>query len=251
MSREKRLVFGEVAEQYEEFRPSYPNGIFDEIMSFGELAAGDCALEIGAGTGKATMKVIERGLLVHALEPSPEMAALLRAKGVEIEETTFEEWPLRAGAYRLVYAAQAWHWVGGDDRYERAAATLAPGGTLAIIWSRPQEFEGALGAEIDAIYDRLAPEMRSGSPKRWRLDETLDEIAGCAEFGAPVKREVTWTRPYTTRQYVLLSETHSDHRVLSDDRRTQILADVAKVIDAHGGRVDVVYDTLVYLARRQ
>ena len=142
---------------------------------------GDRALEIGAGTGKATMKVIERGLARARARTEPRHGrGVARARVSRSRRRRSRSGRRRAGAYRLVYAAQAWHWVGGDDRYERAAAALAPGGTLALFWSRPQEFEGALGAEIDAIYDRLAPEMRSGSPKRWRLDETLDEIAGCA-----------------------------------------------------------------------
>ena len=88
--REQRLVFGEIAEQYDEYRPSYPDALFDTIIEFGELHAGDRALEIGAGTGKATAGFATRGLRVHALEPSPAMAAILRANGVETEEILFE-----------------------------------------------------------------------------------------------------------------------------------------------------------------
>ncbi len=75
-------MFGEIAQQYDAFRPSYPDALFDTIVEFGELHAGDRALEIGAGTGKATAGFRARGLDVHALEPSPEMAAILRATGV-------------------------------------------------------------------------------------------------------------------------------------------------------------------------
>jgi len=79
--REVRTVFGEVAEQYDAIRPSYPAALFDTVMMVGDLRAGDTAVEIGAGTGKATMPFLERGIEVHCLEPSPGMAALLRSKG--------------------------------------------------------------------------------------------------------------------------------------------------------------------------
>jgi hypothetical protein len=74
--REQRLVFGEVAAQYEAARPSYPDALFETIINFGGLQPGDRALEVGAGTGKATAGFLARGLDVHALEPSAEMAAV-------------------------------------------------------------------------------------------------------------------------------------------------------------------------------
>ena len=86
---EQRLIFGEVAAQYDEARPSYPDALFDTIIEYGALAPNDAALEIGAGTGKATRGFLARGLDVHALEPSPGMAALLRDHGVDAEGSTF------------------------------------------------------------------------------------------------------------------------------------------------------------------
>jgi len=120
-------VFGEIADQYEAARPSYPDAVFDTIIEYGDLHAGDRALEIGAGTGKATDRFVERGISVYALEPSEEMARVLSTKGLTVEVISFETWPLQAGVFRLAFAAQAWHWVQGPDRYEKAAAALEPG----------------------------------------------------------------------------------------------------------------------------
>ena len=125
--REQRLVFAEVAREYDRFRPSYPDALFDTIVEFGDLRAGDPALEIGAGTGKATVGFLERGLRVHALEPTTGMAAIARAKGVDVEESLFETWDLAGRRFRLAYAAQAWHWVTGDDRYDRASGRALAG----------------------------------------------------------------------------------------------------------------------------
>lgn len=246
--REQRLVFGEVAEQYDAARPSYPDALYETIIEFGGLHAGDRALEIGAGTGKATTGFVARGLAVHALEPSPEMAAVLRAKGVEVEETLFESWTPPPEPFRLAYAAQAWHWVGGDDRYERVAAALAPGGTVAFFWNKGREWTGSLGADNDAVYAEIAPPMTGGS--QWELTWVAEGIASCALLEPPTKRVVTWTQGYTRAEWERLLGTHSDHRILPEEQRTRLHTAVGDVIDRHGGRVEVTYDVEIFLSRR-
>jgi SAM-dependent methyltransferase len=246
---EQRLTFGTVADQYDRARPSYPDAIFDAVMEYGALQVGDAALEIGAGTGKATQDFVARGLAVHALEPSPGMARVLRAAGVESEETTFEDWPLRTDAFRLVYAAQAWHWVHSTDRYDKAARALTPGGTLALFWNQGREWTGALGDANDATYAEHAPHLTSAT-RNWNLDFTLDEMRASGVFGDITKRVVTWEQTYTTDEWVTMLGTQSDHRILPDEQRTRLHAAVGRVVDEHGGRVDAIYDTNCYLARR-
>jgi SAM-dependent methyltransferase len=247
--REQALVFGEVAAQYDDARPSYPDALFSTIIEYGSLAPGDAALEIGAGTGKATLAFLARGIDVHALEPSAGMAAVLRGYGVDAEETTFEAWTPRPGAFRLVFAAQAWHWVQTADRYEKVASVLAPGGMLAIFWNQGREWTGDLGADNDAVYDEHAPDL-THSTDRWSLDRTLDEMAAVPQLTAVTKRVITWEQRYSTEKWVTLLATHSDHRILPVEQRTRLHTAVGAVIDRHGGSVDVVYDVMCYLARR-
>jgi len=73
----RALSFGAVAEAYERFRPGYPVELFDRVMTY----AGQpirTALEIGAGTGKATRLLAQRGVTVTATEPDGAMLAELR-----------------------------------------------------------------------------------------------------------------------------------------------------------------------------
>ena len=91
--RERRLVFGEVAELYDRHRPTYPAELIDDLVALAGLDASRPVLEVGAGTGKATVLFAQRGIPVLAIEPSPEMAAIAgraaagRAGSVEIELT--------------------------------------------------------------------------------------------------------------------------------------------------------------------
>lgn len=102
MPRAPRLVFGEVAELYDRVRPSYPDALVDDVVELAGAGNGArdaplAALEVGAGTGKATVMFAQRGVTVHALEPSAAMAAIARRKcsryeAVTIEEIDFERW---------------------------------------------------------------------------------------------------------------------------------------------------------------
>lgn len=247
---EQGLIFGEVAEQYDRARPTYPDALFDAVVEYGALRAGDDALEIGAGTGKATRGFVARGLAVKALEPSPGMARVLRSSDVDVEETSFEDWDVRRGAFRLVFAAQAWHWVHSADRYEKAATALAPGGTLALFWNKGRDWTGGLRADNDAAYEKYAPALIS-SVGKWELDRTLDEIAAVDEFQGATKRVITWSQTYSTAEWLTLLGTHSDHRMLPEVQRTRLHAAVGHAINDHGGQVDVTYDAMLYLATRK
>jgi SAM-dependent methyltransferase len=251
LPREQALVFGEVADQYEAARPTYPDGAFDAIFEYGGLRAGDHALEVGAGTGKATESFVARGLAVHALEPSPEMARILRAKGVTVEETTFEEWTVRSGAFQLVFAAQSWHWVQGADRYEKAAAALVPGGTIALFWNAGRAHPEPFKSENEAAYRRIAPQLTDSIGDQWNPEVLVGSIAECGDFDPMVTRKVTWQTSYTSAEWTRLLETHSGHRMLPADIRTQLHSEIGAAIDAHGGLLPVVYDTLIYLATRR
>ncbi len=69
--REQRLVFGEDAELYDKARAGYPESLVDDVLAFvGGKAPQVRALEVGAGTGKATMSFARRGVDIVALEPS-------------------------------------------------------------------------------------------------------------------------------------------------------------------------------------
>ncbi len=245
-AREERRVFGEIAEEYDAIRPSYPDALFDAVMQYGALTQGDRALEIGAGTGKATSQFLRRDLRVHCLEPSEEMGAILRAKGFDVETTLFEDWSIER-AFRLVYAAQAWHWVHGENRYERAAAALEPGGAIALFWNKPRELKGALGDAVAAAYDAHAPEIRGGSPSHWDLDATLTELG--ADFVDVEKRVFPWSQRYSTNEYLELCRTWSTHRMLPEEQRTRLLIGVADAIDDNGGVVTIEYDANCYFGR--
>ncbi|MCM0676458.1 class I SAM-dependent methyltransferase [Micromonospora phytophila] len=128
----RALSFGAVAEAYERFRPGYPVELFDQVVTYAGQPV-RTALEIGAGTGKATRLFAQRGVTVTATEPDGVMLTELRKHvpaTVRTVQAAFED--LRPGeSYGLLYAAAALHWTKPEGRWSRVAALLEPDGVFA------------------------------------------------------------------------------------------------------------------------
>ena len=134
------------------------------FAAIAEAAPGRRLLEIGSGTGKATTGLVSSGFDVLGLEPGAAMIEAARANpalaDVRFERATFEAWnAANAPPFDAVASAQAWHWIDPTVGYAKAAQVLLPGGVLAIFGNVAPFPEGSMKAEVDAAYDRLAPEM--------------------------------------------------------------------------------------------
>lgn len=256
-------MFGEAPELYDRARPGYSDEVVEDVLAFGGLdPAASRALEIGAGTGKATVAFASHGVRVLAIEPDPSMAAVAvrncRAyPGVRVALSTFEDWELRDGAFDLVYCAQAWHWLRPEIRAARAAATLVPGGCLALLWHRVRWAEGdPFRAQLDECYRTYAPGVHARGPgfpglTPSGLEEAVQgELSACAAFADVSLHEHPWVQSFDVAAYVDRLRTQSDHRLLPTHELERLLQAVAGVIEERGGEVTVPHSTLVVLARR-
>jgi SAM-dependent methyltransferase len=78
--------FEAAGERYERARHDYPPAAIDWLIESLGIAPGARVLDIGAGTGKLTRPLLERGLDVIAVEPVNGMRAMLErtAPGADI-----------------------------------------------------------------------------------------------------------------------------------------------------------------------
>jgi ubiquinone/menaquinone biosynthesis C-methylase UbiE len=156
---EPRFTFDQVASLYRASRPDYPDALVDDVVSYANLERNDPVLEVGCGTGQATKSFARRGLQIVAIDPGPEMVRAAREtlanfENVELIETTFEAWSAGKALFRLIIAAQSWHWVSPELRFVKAAKVLSCNGSLAVFGNVPVGLPTALLEQFKEIFLR-------------------------------------------------------------------------------------------------
>ena len=148
---ELRRTFDTAAERYDRVRPIYEAQIFDDLAALAGLDSRSRILEIGCGTGQATVALAQRGYRITAVELGARLAEIARRnladyRDVEVTVAAFEEWPLAEQQFDAVVSANAFHWINRVVRVPKAAEALRSGGSLAVIetWRRPLASEQVL-----------------------------------------------------------------------------------------------------------
>jgi SAM-dependent methyltransferase len=249
---ERRKTFDEVAELYDRVRPGYPERLVSDVIRLSGIPPAGRILEIGCGTGKATIRFAERGYRMVCLEPGPNLARIMERKtaafpGVRIESCTFEEWPATELDLDLVIAAQSFHFIDPASGLAKVARCLRPGGALAIFGNHPRGGEGGVHRQLQEAYARHAPELAKDRPET-ALEDRIDETG---LFESVVMTRYPWRQVYTATDYVGLMETQSDHRLLPRDRRDALLRAIGEAITSVGGSLAVDYVARLHLARRR
>jgi SAM-dependent methyltransferase len=262
LEREQRTVFGEAAEQYASARADYPDALIEDITGYSRNLFH--VLEVGAGTGKATLAFATRGYALTCVEPDPRMAELLvRACApfprVTVEVARFEDWtpPQR---FDLLIAAQSWHWIDATRRWDLAYNALASGGAIALYWNNYLVADEDTRLALLEIDHRAGMETGSFTPHVFSAAEFAGEVD--IEEGWPAfdlkddprfgdfsslryRRDVT----YPTSNYIDLLTSTSAYRLLDDEKRSELLISVGDVVNDLGGRIDLHIVTDLFLGR--
>ncbi|GAA2795790.1 class I SAM-dependent methyltransferase [Kitasatospora paracochleata] len=249
---ERARSFGAIAAAYERYRPGYPPELFDLVAGYAGRPL-RTALEIGAGTGKATRLFAARGVAVTATEPDPAMLAELRRHvpaEVRTVRAAFED--VRPDeTYGLVYAAAALHWTDPEGRWSRTAALLEPGGVFASFGGPVRPADPAVE---EAVRTARAPFLDSddipspdGTPPDRAMQWPGTELLRSPWF-TDVRQSVQERRlTVTARAYVGHLSTVSAYLMLPPRTREQAFERIAAVLPA---RIELAADLTVHLARR-
>jgi SAM-dependent methyltransferase len=256
-----RATFEEVPELYDRARPTYPALLFDDLSALAGLEPGADVLEIGPGTGKATLALAERGFRVLCVELGAGLVDVARRNlaqysGVEVVHADFEEWESGGARFDAVVAFTAFHWVDPDVRFAKSAALLRPGGSLAVVDTKHVLPEGGdrFWADVQADYEAVEPSEDNRPPPR--PDDvpelTADEIAASGRFHAPVTRRYLWDVTYGADEYVAVLDTYSGHRSMPDDNRRRLFELIRRRIASRpSGTVTKTYLFTLNVARRR
>ena len=253
------LRFGRVADEYERVRPSYPATLVDAACSRAGLRPGSTVVEIGCGTGKLTCMLIERGLVVEAVEPDGDLievaGRIVPEQSVRFHQARFEDVELPPAAFPAVFAATSFHWVDPSVGWSKVASLLVPGGVFALLAHTGGFLRGRLDAEISRVWVEVSPATRDWNPVD---DETLfggvdERLGNVSELwswltfhdlatpeAARLFEDLQLTRePFeldlSIEDYLARIRTSNYYLHLSPDQQQRLDAGITAALERHGG----------------
>lgn len=252
-----RLKFNEDPLNYDKYRPTYSEELFKDIIDYGQLNNSKSALEIGIGTGQATLPILKSGSKVTAIELGENLATYVKKKfstfnNFEVENLDFESFNSGENQYDLVYSATAFHWIPEEVGFNKVYDLLKPGGTIALFWNHPfvNRDNDKIHREIRRVYEKFKPsdkeitEFDENSCKKYT--KLLDKY-GFIDIKSKIYRK---TRKLKAREYISLLETYSDHRECSRDIKNNLYNGITEAINKFGGEINI-YDTMdLYLGKK-
>ena len=256
-----RATFDQDALLYDQARPGYPEALIEDIVALSSLPPRGRILEIGCGTGQATLPFARRGYRLLAVELGANLATVARHKlaaypDVEIQTGTFEAWPMQERSFDLAISGTAFHWIDPTVGYRKLAQALRSGGAAALFWNKHiyHPDDGGFFEAVQEVYRREAPDIFTDRPLQQA--EEVEEEAGVQMgasglFGPVIVRRYPWVQEYDAESYIRVHNTYSDHISLRPERRQRLYAGFRELIDTRfNGRVQKAYLSLLYLAHR-
>ncbi len=207
------------------------------------------ALDVGCGTGKVAVSLMERGLPVLGVEPDPRMAEVARRHHVAVEVASFESWDPAERTYDLLTAGHSWHWVDPVIGLAKAASLLVPGGTIALFWNY-HVLEEPLLAALEDAYTAHAPGLSVIGQDPSATADT-DPFHDNHDFRSLGERTYRWPRVLNGDEWAGMLATFSDHAELGEARLRGLQEAVRAAIDQSGGVVGSRCGTYVWMARRR
>lgn len=241
--REMGAAFQDGGEHYDRVRPGYPPASLDWLLAACPVAPVE-AVDIGAGTGKYTALLLERGLAVTAVDPSEDMLAELKRLHPTALAVigTAEHLALPEASMDLATVAQAWHWCDPSAASAAIARVLRPGGVLGLVWNQ-------LDVQQPWVH-RLSRIMHAGDVHKPGFRPALGP--GFTGLDAQV---TNWTQPMTPSDLLELAKSRSYYLRASEATRAKVLANLRWYLGEYLGhddddRLEVPYLTTTWRALR-
>lgn len=236
------------AADYVKYRPGYPKILYDFLVDRFTLSSEKLIADIGSGTGKFTLPLLERGLCVQGVEPNREM----REAGEQLMSQfpnftsingTAEATTLPDASVDLVTAVQAVHWFDIERTRAEFKRILKSGGSVCMIWNQRDESRSAFLQDYKALLAVHAPSYGNHGEDAARVEKFF-AAQGC-------EHKIFEHRHAVDFDGLMGSLRSASHISLEPSAQAALAADARKIFERHqrDGLVWYEFNTNLYFGQ--
>ncbi|KAL4233438.1 hypothetical protein ACF0H5_008119 [Mactra antiquata] len=200
-------------DHYDKSRPSYTDDLVSLVQKnihYGKSEGISCdILELGAGTGKFTSKILPllpQGTRYLATEPSEDFLSVLKDKfnNIDTKVCTATDIPLKDNSVQNVICAQCFHWFANMESLTEIHRVLAPRGRLLLVWNdKDVNIEWLSRMEdILTLYYGDTPRKNSGN---WKNVFDGNDMFRCVEHTVQPGIHLKGNKDFVLNHYTSIS----------------------------------------------
>lgn len=240
--------FEAAADDYDRYRPGYPDELAERLRHDLDLRPGTVVLDLAAGTGKLTGHLAAPGVDVLAVEPVAAMRAHLQRSwpSIAVIDGTAEDLPLPDASLDAVAIAQAFHWFDHTAALAELHRVLRPSGRVAIVFN-----ERDLDTPVQAALDEVLAPYRGSTPS-WVDQSWLEALDAPPGFEVRVGPELRNEQRVDADGLLGRVRSVSFVALLDTPTRERLLAQCRRLFDQEqqDGSVTLEYRTRTWILRR-
>ena len=256
LSTNRAILFDQAAEQYDTYRPSYPKILIEKMLNLSKISNSSRILEIGCGTGKATVMIAPQGCVLDCIDPGERLLAIAKVRckewpNVSFIKGKFDELELKRNYYDLVFAAQSFHWTNPKTRWNNCKKILLKCGSVAILRNHPIPPNTKVGLILAKVIHQESHGIIEPDPVDFTSedDNWILDMESSGFFEKPLIYRMNWSRRLSAEEYAGLFSTYSDFLSLSVLEQKRIKEAIIKVIGENGGSYDYLYESVLIHGR--
>lgn len=254
--------FDVFAETYHSVRPGYPAQLYSHIKELCGLDSASRLLEIGAGSGIATVELAKLGGKIVAIEPGSHLAAIARKhteklQNVEILEGTFESFE-SSNRFDAILAFTAYHWIDEGIKYRKVLGLLDDAGSLVLVWNSFFLSDSAVTAEVSMAYSECLPDAYPSKSSVAEVNEGVlaklhrreQEVVQNPLLYTIALRKYYTVYNYNAETYPKLLNTFPKVVEVPEEQRKKFFARISEIVGRHGTIAVPVLTTLIVCKKK-